>query len=127
MLYIDDDGTIYLYQGDSGEIVVNGINENSSCTVYLAVQDEQRNPVGEELQVNVSNSDIVSFVLTPDFTELLTVPKGKPYKIYYYGLKICLSDSSEEDTLFISNGTYGILNKLIVFPRKVKGVTNGTV
>ena len=127
MLFIDNEGTIFLYQGDSGELVVNGLNENLNCTVYFAVQDENRNPIGEELQVSSNNSGGAVFILTPEFTDLLTVPKGKPYKVYYYGLKICMDNSSTEDTLFISNGTYGTLNRIIVYPRKVKGVTNESV
>jgi len=88
MLVIDNDGTISMYQGDSGEITVNGLDENSAYTVYFGVQDEKRNPVGEELQVSVSNSDTVSFILSPEFTDNLTVPANKPYKVYYYGIKV---------------------------------------
>ncbi len=127
MLHIDDEGTIFLYQGDSGELVLNGLNKDLNCTVYFAVQDENRNPVGSELQVSSGSSEDVMFVLTPEFTDLLTVPKNKPYKVYYYGLKVCMNNSSTEDTLFISNGTYGTLNKIVVYPRKVKGVTDGSV
>lgn len=127
MLVIDNDGTISMYQGDSGEITVNGLDENSAYTVYFGVQDEKRNPVGEELQVSVSNSDTVSFILSSEFTDNLTVPANKPYKVYYYGIKVCVNESSVEDTLFISNGTYGDLNKIIVYPRKVRGTTNGTL
>ena len=127
MLYIDKDGTISLYQGDSGEIIVHGLNENAACTVYFGIQDEKRNPVGEELQISVSNSDNATFVLSPEFTDSLTVPANKPYKVYYYGIKVCVSTSSIEDTLFVANGTYGDLNKIIVYPRKVKGTVNGTV
>lgn len=121
MLVIDNDGTISMYQGDSGEITVNGLNENLSYTVYFAIQDEKRNTIGEELQISVSNSDTVTFVLSPSFTDNLVVPKNKPYKIYYYGIKVCIESTSVEDTLFIANGTYGDLNKIIVYPRKVKG------
>ena len=124
MLIIDDNGTISLYQGDSGEITVHGLDENSSYTVYFAIQDCKRNPVGDELSVSVSNSDTATFVLTPEFTDLLTVPLKKPYEIYYYGIKVCISDDSIEDTLFISNGTYGDLNRIIVYPRKVIGDTD---
>ena len=92
--------------------------------MYLGIQDEKRNPIGEELQVSVSNSDTVTFVLSPEYTDTLTVPKNKPYQIYYYGIKVCISASSIEDTLFIGNGTYGDLNKIIVYPRKVKGTVN---
>jgi len=127
MLYIDNDGTISLYQGDSGEIIVNGLDENSSYTVYFSIQDDKRNQIGEELQVSASNTNTVTFVLSPEYTDNLVVPKNKPYKIYYYGIKLCISSSSTEDTLFIADGTYGDLNKIIVYPRKVKGVANGTV
>ena len=121
MLLIDKDGTISIYQGDSGEITVNGLDENSDYTVYFGIQDEKRNTVGEELQISVSDSSIATFVLTPQFTENLVVPPNKPYKIYYYGIKVCVNNSSIEDTLFVANGSYGDLNKIIVYPRKVKG------
>lgn len=124
MLVIDDDGTISLYQGDSGEITVNGLDENNAYTVYFAIQDSKRNKIGDEIQVSVNNSNTATFILTPEFTELLTVPLKKPYEIYYYGIKVCVSDSSIEDTLFISNGTYGDLNRIIVYPRKVIGTSN---
>ncbi len=124
MLVIDENGTISLYQGDSGEITVNGLDENNSYTVYFAVQDAKRNPIGTEIQVSVNDSDTATFVLTPEFTELLSVPKNKPYEIYYYGIKVCISESSIEDTLFIANGTYGDLNRIIVYPRKVIGDNN---
>ncbi len=124
MLVIDNDGTISLYQGDSGEITVNGLDENNAYTVYFAIQDSKRNKIGDEIQVSVNNSNTATFILTPEFTELLTVPLKKPYEIYYYGIKVCVSDSSIEDTLFISNGTYGDLNRIIVYPRKVIGTSN---
>ena len=127
MLIIDNDGTISMYQGDSGEITVKGLDENSSYKVYFGIQDDKRNPVGEELQVSVSNSDTVTFLLSPELTDNLVVPHNKPYKIYYYGIKLCIESSSVEDTLFIANGTYGDLNKIIVYPRKVKGTSNVTV
>lgn len=124
MLTIDDEGTISIYQGDSGEITIYGLDETSAYTVYFAVQNVKRVPIGDEIQVSVSNSNTATIILTPEFTDLLTVPLNKPYEIYYYGIKVCISDSSVEDTLFISNGTYGDLNRIIVYPRKVVGDTN---
>ncbi|MBQ4114937.1 hypothetical protein IJD34_05990 [bacterium] len=127
MIIIDNDGTITLYQGDSGELVVSGLDAEKSYTVFFAVQDENRNLIGQELQVAVSNSDTVTFILTSEFTDLFTVPKNKPYKIYYYGIKVSENNTTTEDTLFIANSTYGDLNRIIVYPRKVKGVNNGTI
>ena len=126
-LIIDNDGTISLYQGDSGEVVVSGLDIEKSYTVYFAIQDSSRNLIGQELQVGVSNSDSVTFVLTPEYTDLLEVPKNKPYEIYFYGIKACESNTSREDTLFVADNTFGDLNRIIVYPRKVIGVENGTV
>lgn len=127
MIIIDNDGTITMYQGDSGELVISGLDSEKSYTVFFAIQDENRNIIGEELQVSVSNSDTVTFVLTSNYTDLLQVPPSKPYKIYYYGIKVSENGTANEDTLFIANSTYGDLNRIIVYPRKVKGANNGTI
>lgn len=120
-LILDADGTISLYQGDSGEIVISGLDESKNYTLYFAIQDKNRNLIGEELQVSVNNSSYVTFVLTSEYTDLLVVPKNKPYETYYYGIKACEVGDVKEDTLFIADGTYGDLNLIIVYPRKVKG------
>lgn len=124
-LIVDKDGTISMYQGDSGEVVVSGLDSDKNYTVYFAIQDQARNLIGHELQVGASNSTSVTFVLTPEFTDLLDVPKNKPYEIYFYGIKACENNTSKEDTLFIADNTYGDLNRIIVYPRKVIGGANG--
>ena len=124
-LALDFDGTISLYQGDSGELVISGLDKNKNYTIYFAIQDKDRNLIGEELSVAVNNSSHVTFVLTPEYTDLLSVPKGKPYEVYYYGIKACEINTEKEDTLFIGGSSYGDLDRIIVYPRKVKGVNNG--
>lgn len=121
-LIIEKDGTISLYQGDSGELVVSGLDSQKNYTVCFAIQDAERNLIGEELQVAVTNSDTVTFMLTPDYTDLLIVPKNKPFEVYFYGIKACESENNIENTMFIADSTYGDLNRIIVYPRKVKGV-----
>lgn len=121
-LIIDNDGTITLYQGDSGELVVSGLDKAKNYTVYFAIQDINRNLIGEELQVAVTNSDTVTFILTPEYTNLLVVPKNKPYEVFFYGIKACEVESNIENTMFIAESTYGDLNRIIVYPQKVKGV-----
>ncbi len=120
-LVIDDKGTISLYQGDSGDIVISGLDINRNYTVYFAVQDKKRNLIGNELQVTSNKADSVIFFLTPDFTDLLKVPSGKAYEIYTYGIKVCEEDADTEDTLFVADGNYGDENVIIVYPRKVIG------
>lgn len=121
-IVIDKDGTIYFYQGDSGKLVLSGFNTELQHTVYLAFQDKNRNPVGDELQVVCGNDGWVTFVLTPEFTDLFKVPKNKPFEVYYYGLKIRDKEKGLENTLFVADPNYGNINRVIVYPRKVTGV-----
>ena len=118
---IDNDGNISMVQGDSGLITIRGLNSNKNFTVYFAIQDKNRNPVGEELSVSSNNNSYVVFKLTGDYTDLLKVKKDEPFAIYYYGLKICESDSQREDTLIISSNELGGLNTITVYPKKVEG------
>ncbi len=120
-LAIDEKGTITLYQGDSGEIAVSGLDNSKNYMVYFAIQDSKRNLIGSELQVAANKTESVVFFLTPDYTDLLKVPAGKAYEIYTYGIKACEAESSTEDTLFIFDGSYGTQNLIIVYPRKVIG------
>ena len=126
-LIIDDDGTISLYQGDSGEVVVSGLDQGKNYVVCFAIQDSNRNFIGQELQVGVNNSSTVTFVLTAEYTDLLMVPKNKPFEIYFYGIKACEVDNLKEDTLFVGDNTYGDLNRIIVYPSKVKGYGDGKI
>lgn len=127
MITIDSDGTITLYQGDSGELVISGFDSAKKYTVFFAIQDKKRKFVGEELQVSVNNSDTATFVLTPSYTDLLTVPQNRPYELYYYGIKVSEVGENNEDTLFIGDGTYGDMNYLVVYPRKVEGKNHESI
>ena len=118
---IDKNGIISLYQGDSGEIIITGLDNSKTGEIYFAIQDKKRNLIGNEIKTIVSNSDSVSIYLTPDFTDLLKVPDNKPFETYFYGIKYCNIDSNTEDTLFVQNSSFGDLNQIIVYPKKVSG------
>ena len=118
---IDKDGNISMIQGDSGLITIRGLNPNKSFTVYFAVRDKNRNPVGSELYVNSNYNSYVVFQLTAAFTDLLTVKKDEPCAIYYYGLKICDENAQREDTLIIGSNDIGGVNTITVYPKKVEG------
>jgi hypothetical protein len=118
---IDENGTISLYQGDSGEITVSGLDNRRNYTVFFAIQDKNRNLIGNELQTFSNKNDMVVFLLTSDYTNLLKVPKNKAYEIFTYGIKVVENNSKSQDTLFVSNSTYGDINRIIVYPQKVKG------
>ena len=119
---IDKEGNISMVQGDSGMITVRGLNPNKNYTVYFAIRDERRNPIGEELSVENNYNSYVIFNLTGNYTDLLTVKKDEPYAVYYYGIKVCDEDAQTEDTLCISTAELGGVNTITVFPKKVEGV-----
>ena len=119
-LNIDENGNIFIHQGDTGDIVICGLSPDKDYNVYFAVKNKNRETIGNELMVNSNYSESVRFVLTSAFTNLLVVPADEEYEVYHYGLKICSEDSGE-DTLFVANSEYGQLNNIIVFPKKVEG------
>lgn len=118
---VDENGNISLIQGDSGTLVVEGINTDKNYTVYFGIQDKNRKPIGSELYVDSNNLASVVFSLTGDFTDLLSVRKNENAAVYYYGIKVCDSSSQAEETLLIS-GEIGSLNTITVYPKKVEGI-----
>jgi len=119
-LNIDENGTIFIHQGDSGEVVISGLDTTKNYSVYFAVKNNKRETVGDELCVSSNYQPSVTFFLSADFTDLFTVPPEEDSAIYYYGIKLCEGDSVE-DTLFIANSGYGQMNYIIVFPKIVEG------
>ncbi len=117
---VDEKGNITLIQGDSGTLVINGINTDKNYKIYLAIQDRNRNVVGDELFVNSNKSSSVVFELTGEYTNLLKVPKNESYAVYYYGIKQC-SDDGLENTYLIGSDEIGYQNTITVFPKKVEG------
>ena len=120
-LNIDSEGTVSIYEGDTGYIDVSGLNPEKNYYVWLAIRDRKRNLVGEEIRITSNNRDKVSFFLSTDLTDLLTVPKNKQYELYFYGIKISEVGSFEEDTLFVGDKDYGETNLMIVYPKQVEG------
>ena len=98
---IDKDGNITLIQGDSGELVINGLPTDKNYSVYFAIQDENRNPIGSEIELDTNNSSSVIFTITGSLTNLLTVKKDDETATYYYGIKLCNKYDFMEDTLLI--------------------------
>ena len=118
----DENGNITLIQGDSGILIVSGISTDKNYTVYFAVQDRNRKPIGSELFINSNKSSEVAFYLTGAFTDLLKVEKNESFANYYYGIKVCDADTGFEDTLVTETGEIGDLNVITVYPKKVEGI-----
>ena len=121
---VDNSGNITLVQGDSGQLTVSGLSTDKNYTVYLAVQDSKRKPVGTEISVESNHNSSVIFDFIPELTNLFTVKRSEESAEYYYGVKVCDEDTNFEDTLLIGNTGIGDLNTITVYPKKVEGTLN---
>ena len=117
---IDENGNITMVQGDTGRLVVNGLNTDKNYTVYFAIQDENRKPIGNEISVESNMQPSVVFVLSSGLTDLLKVGANDETATYYYGVKVC-SPEGYEDTMLIGSSVMGDKNTIIVYPKKVEG------
>lgn len=117
---IDNDGNITMIQGDTGRLVVNGLMTDQNYTVYFAIQDENRRPIGNEISVQSNSQPTVVFELSSNLTDLLKVGQDEETHEYYYGVKTCTADGFE-DTLTIGSGDMGGRNTITVYPKKVEG------
>ena len=117
----EETGNITMIQGDYGEIKVTGLEEDKNYIVCLAIQDSKRNQIGSEIQLQSNYQPEVVFALTPSLTDLLTVKKNNEFETYTYGVKLCYPSENFEDTLFIGNTTFGDLNTITVYPKRVEG------
>ncbi len=122
MFIVDETtGDITLTQGDTGEYVVSGLPIDQNYTVYLAIQDANRNPVGDELVATANLRSSVSLKFTAALTDLLTVKKNNDTETYYFGVKLC-DKLGNEDTLLLANKQIGDQNTITVYPKKVEGI-----
>lgn len=117
-----DDGTISIFQGDSGSITIDGLNPDLNYYVYFAVRDEDGELIGNELNVTSNNNESVTFLLSPSYTNQFEVPQGETYQVYYYGVKLTPAGGVEEDTVIPEMG--GQL-PFIVYRKVVEGPANG--
>ena len=117
---IDEKGVITCYQGDNGEINISGLQTDKNYTLYFAVQDKSRKPVGFEVSVETDYKDTATFVITPELSDTWKVKSNEEFATYFYGVKQCDGDGFE-DTLFIAGSTFGDYNEIHVYPKKVEG------
>lgn len=123
MAYIvETSGNITLVQGDSIELVINGIPTDQNYKVFFAAQDEERNPIGSEISVDSLSQSSVTIKLLGNYTNQFSVPEDKKSQKYYYGVKLCSVEDQTEDTLLLGESVIGGLNTLTVYPRKVEGI-----
>lgn len=119
---VETNGNITLVQGDSVELVINGIPTDQNYQVYFAAQDDERNPVGSEIMVESLGQSSVVIKLLGNYTNQFAVSEESKSQRYYYGVKLCSVQDDTEDTLLLGDSTIGGLNTMTVYPRKVEGI-----
>lgn len=119
---VDDNGNITLVQGDSGELMVNGLPTDRNYKLFFAIQDENRKPIGSEIELDTNKQSALLISIIGSLTDLLTVKLGDETATYYYGIKLCYQDDFLEDTLLIGGSKMGNLNTITVYPKKVEGI-----
>lgn len=119
---VQDNGDLTIYQGDSFELVLNGIPTDQNYKIYFAIQNKEREPIGQEIMVESNFASSVVIKVVGNYTDLLVVDEDTKNGTYYYGVKKCSEVDNTEDTLLLGNKQLGELNTIKVFPRKVKGI-----
>lgn len=119
---VDTNGNITMTQGDSIELVINGIPTDQNYKVFFAAQNEERTPIGNEIMVESYGASSVVIKLEGNYTKQLTVNEDSKSQRYYYGIKICSDTDNTEETLLLGDSVIGGLNTITVYPMKVEGI-----
>lgn len=116
---VDENGTIKIYQGDTGSLTIEGIPDDRSYDVFFAIQNQSRDIIFET-SVKSNNQTSVDIDIDTELSNKLNVPINENSSIYYYGIKLCY-DGDKEDTVAVDGRSIGSRNKMIVYPLQVEG------
>lgn len=128
MIYWDETtGNGITYQGDTGLLLVTGLDPTQAYTMHFAVQNSRRKIMGEQSISTFGFTDCEIHIPT-SITDKLIVPLSREYEDYYWFLKVCKQASETEpeieDTLFIGDSTFGDKKILRVYPKGAEGIVN---
>ena len=116
-----DGTTIKIYQGDSGSITFNGLEENMH--IYMAIRDKENQLVFPEMDNTVNNEGEITFSITAEMSDMFDVDLSLPYTTYYYGIKQVDDVTVEENTIFLGEKPKFEDKYLVkVYPKKVEGL-----
>lgn len=115
------DGTLKLYQGDTGAFNVGGIPTDKNYMVFCEIRNRNGSPVGQQLMVESEGKDTVSFYIDDVLSDLLIVPFSRKFEPYSYGIKLCDPETYSEDTVNLL-GLFGNACRIIVYPKVAEGL-----
>ena len=118
-------GTILCRQGDSGTYVIEGLpteEDMINVEVFFSFYNNKRVIVSELSARPIDGQ--VTFFIPASVTDNLVVSSGAPTATYFYGVKMCFTDTNgneHEDTLLLGDKSVDEINKVIVYPKIVEG------
>lgn len=134
MFIINDDGSIDLIRGDSGDILIKGIKVPSSATnikLYFSIYSEETddNEFVNEMSFNVSNNNGVIenkvIHIPPSFTDKFYIESGKDVVEYYYSFKICYRyNGNEYEETITKDGNPETKMIIRVYRKRAEGELN---
>lgn len=111
---------LYMYQGDSGNVTIKGLPTTEDFTVYLDIYNDN----GDIIFHYYINSDFHHSVIIPISS---TDSDGFDAGTYYYAVKLCLPNGTEETVIPPLKNTSmtptNFKNKALfmVYPKQIEG------
>lgn len=117
-----DKTTVVTFRGDTCPITFTDLEPGS--LIYFGVRDTKTNePIFEELHDTVDNEGEITFVITPEMSNLFNVKPLEGLNIYYYGIKQVDPVSGEENTVLLGDKPkFSDRYLLKVYLKKVEGL-----
>ena len=121
-----DNTTILTFQGDTCEITFTDLEVGH--LIGFEVRDRKtNNPIFDEMQETVDANGEVTFVITPELSNLFNVNPAEGVNAYYYGIKAIDEVTGEENTILLGETPrYSDRYLIKVYLKKVEGnIENG--
>ena len=92
--------TITTFKGDTCSVTFTELDED--MVIYFSVRDTKTNEiVFDELRGVVDSIGEVTFIITPEMSNLFEVDPYEGFNLYYYGLKQVDEVTGEENTILL--------------------------
>lgn len=102
MAIFQDGQNLWMYKGDTGNIIFSGLPTDKAYSVYMSIYDESGEKILKEIEATNFSLGVATFVINEAISDTLKVGE------FTYALKICAGGS--EDTVIpetkLVNGVY---------------------
>lgn len=114
---------LWMYKGDTGNIIFSGLPKDKVYTVYFSIFDEEGEKIIKEIVATtfVQETGVATFVIDEATSNSLKVGE------FTYALKLCVEADGSEDTVIpetkLENGVYSqeAAPSFIVYQKRVEG------